>query len=148
MRFLTDSMLGTLGNWLRLLGYDTAMAAAEPDAVLVRLARAEDRIILTRDRELAAHRGVLALLIRDDDLDRQLAQVAHDLPLPAPQPGSRCPHCNARLQEASKEAVAGQVPPYVLRSHDTFRRCPECGRVYWRGTHWEGIEEKLAVVSG
>jgi hypothetical protein len=146
MRLLADSMLGSLGRWLRLLGYDTAIARSEPDWQLVRQARAEGRVILTRDRELARRQGVQTLLMRDDDLDAQLAQTARDLHLPQPQPGTRCLHCNAPLQPASRDDVADDVPPYVLQTQETFRRCPACRRVYWRGTHWLKIEERTATL--
>lgn len=146
MKLLVDSMLGTLAKWLRLLGYDAAIAANHaPDVELVRRARAERRVILTRDRELAGRRGVQALLVVDDDLDAQLMQVAGALDLPSPQPGSRCVHCNAALQPAKHEEVAGDVPPYVLQTQPAFRRCPACGRVYWRGTHWQQFEHKVDI---
>ena len=135
MKLLADSMLGSLGRWLRLLGYDTAIARHEPDAHLVRLARAEGRVILTRDRELAARHGVQTLLIASEELDKQLAQTAHDLPLPPAAPGSRCQHCNEQLQHASHgEAAAGNVPPYVLETQESFSRCPGLRSI--SGTHW------------
>lgn len=139
-------MLGSLGRWLRLLGYDTAIAGSEPDWQIVRQARAEGRVILTRDRELARRRGVQTLLVLDDDLDAQLAQTVQDLDLPPPQSGTRCLHCNATLQPASHSDVTSDVPPYVLQTQRTFRRCPVCRRVYWRGTHWLKIEERVAVL--
>ncbi len=146
MKLLVDSMLGTLGKWLRLLGYDAASAANHaPDIELVRQARAEGRVILTRDRELAGRRGVQALLVVDDDPEAQLLQVARALNLPPPQPGSRCVHCNAALQTASHEEVAGDVPPYVLQTQPAFRRCPQCRRVFWRGTHWPELQRKAEL---
>jgi hypothetical protein len=146
MKLLADSMLGSLGRWLRLLGYDTAIASSEPDWQIVRQARAEGRIVLTRDRELARRRGVQTLLVQADDLDSQLAQAIHDLDLSQPQPGTRCLHCNEALQPAGRADVAGDVPPYVLQTKETFRRCPVCQRVYWRGTHWLKIEERAAAL--
>jgi hypothetical protein len=146
MKLLADSMLGSLGRWLRLLGYDTAIASSEPDWQIVRQARAEGRVILTRDRELARRRGVRTLLVLADDLDSQLAQAVHDLDLSQPQPGTRCLYCNEALQPANRTDVAGDVPPYVLQTQETFRRCPDCRRVYWRGTHWLKIEERAAAL--
>lgn len=142
MKLLADSMLGSLGRWLRLLGYDTAIARSEPDWQIVRQARAEGRVILTRDRELAGRRGVQALLLLEEDLPAQLARTARDLELPAPQPGTRCVHCNAALQPAGRDEVAGAVPPYVLATQHAFSRCPACRRVYWRGTHWQAIDAR------
>lgn len=146
MRLLADSMLGSLGRWLRLLGYDAAIAGREPDWQIVRQARAEGRIILTRDRELARRQGVHTLLVVEDDLDAQLAQTMRDLDLPPPQPGTRCLHCNTTLQPVNPADVTGDVPPYVLQTQETFRRCPVCQRVYWRGTHWYKIEERTAAL--
>lgn len=146
MKLLTDAMLGSLGRWLRLLGYDTAMAGTEPDWQIVRQARAEGRIILTRDRALASRRGVQTLLVLDDDLDAQLAQAALELDLPQQRPGTRCLHCNTLLEPASRADVASSVPPYVLQTQETFRRCPDCQRVYWRGTHWLKIEQRCAAL--
>ena len=56
-RFVVDGMLGSLARWLRLLGYDADYDNRRDDAELVRLARAENRVLLTRDQELAARRG-------------------------------------------------------------------------------------------
>lgn len=147
MKLLADSMLGSLGRWLRLLGYDTAMAGSEPDWQIVRRARAEGRVILTRDRELARRRGVQSLLVLAGDLDAQLDQVAGELALPPPQPGTRCLHCNAALLPAQRDDVAADVPPYVLQTQESFRRCPNCRRVYWRGTHWLNMEARVAAVA-
>ena len=60
MRFAVDAMLGTLAKWLRILGYDAFFDPALDDHQLVRLARAELRVLLTRDRALAfnIHRNV------------------------------------------------------------------------------------------
>lgn len=148
MKLLADSMLGSLGRWLRLLGYDTVIAHSEPDWQIVRQARAEARVILTRDRELAQRQGVQTLLVLADDLDAQLAQAARALPLPRPQPGTRCLHCNAPLQPVSHRDVAGDVPPYVFATQASFRRCPDCRRVYWRGTHWLKIEARITALWG
>ena len=50
MKFLVDSMLGRLAKWLRILGYDTLYFSSLDDNDLVRIARAEGRMVLTRDR--------------------------------------------------------------------------------------------------
>ncbi|MDI7277663.1 MAG: Mut7-C RNAse domain-containing protein, partial [Anaerolineae bacterium] len=47
--FVADAMLGRLARWLRILGYDTLYDPRWHDDELVRLARAQGRILLTRD---------------------------------------------------------------------------------------------------
>jgi uncharacterized protein with PIN domain len=142
-RFVVDGMLGSLARWLRLLGYDTDYANQRADPELARVARAENRVLLTRDRGLAARRGVQALLIESQSLDDQLAQVTAAFPLsPGTRPG-RCSVCNTLLVEATPQEVAGRVPRYVLRRHREFHRCPGCDRVYWRGSHWRNMQARL-----
>jgi len=139
-------MLGTLAKWLRILGYDTYFDPALGDHQLVRLARADSRILLTRDRELARRRGLAVLLIRGDRLDDQIREVLEELDLePNRSPeNSRCPVCNEALLAIDHDTARSLVPPYVAQTQQSFRQCPACGRVYWRGTHWQHMAEHLA----
>ena len=136
MRLLADAMLGRLAKWLRILGYDTAYLAEADDFATMRLARAEDRLILTRDRALAKRRGVSTLLLDSDSLEEQLRQVRDAVGRPSSDTLPRCPVCNQVLIEAAPELVAARVPPYVRRTQRRFSLCTVCERIYWRGTHW------------
>jgi uncharacterized protein with PIN domain len=142
-RFVVDSMLGSLARWLRISGYDADYESQRDDPELVRIARAEDRVLLTRDHALANRRGVRTLFVESQDLDEQLAQVTSVFPLLPEQCEARCPVCNTALIEASREEVEGEVPPYVLKHHRHFQRCPGCKRIYWRGTHWRNMQDRL-----
>ena len=135
-RFIADVMLGRLARWLRVLGYDTLYFPDLDDPALAARARAEDRLLLTRDRELSRRRGVRVLLLQDDRIDRQLREVVSNLHLSTQNAFSRCIQCNILLQEIDREDVRPLVPPFVYNTQPRFRRCPGCGRVYWRGTHW------------
>ncbi len=53
-RFAVDEMLGTLARWLRVMGYDAVYEKDHNDDEIVDIAKREGRILLTRDRELAA----------------------------------------------------------------------------------------------
>lgn len=145
--FLADAMLGSLAKWLRILGHDTRYCPAWDDNELARLARAEGRVLLTRDGQLARRPGLRVLLIADDDLAAQLAQVIRECNLDAHHPFTRCPVCNVVLEEVSKASVWGQVPSFVFKTQDVFRLCPQCNRFYWRGTHWQKMQERLRELS-
>jgi uncharacterized protein with PIN domain len=140
MKLLADATLGRLAKWLRILGYDTAYVAKTDDLVVVRLARSEDRLILTRNGALAERRGVRTLLIKSKVLDDQLRQVIGELGPPSDASLSRCPVCNQPLVAAEPELVAARVPPYVHRTQQRFSLCKACDQVYWQGTHWQRIE--------
>lgn len=143
MKFAVDAMLGTLAKWLRILGFDACYDQTLSDHQLVRLARAEARVLLTRDRQLARRRGLHVLLIRSDDLESQIRQVLTDLGLELTRPGSRCPVCNGQLEPMDHEVARSQVPDFVAKTHRAFTHCPACRRIYWRGTHWQRMEGRL-----
>lgn len=144
MKFIVDGMLGRLAKWLRILGYDTAYSPYLDDDQLVRLARAEGRLLLTRDRGLARRRGLQCLLIESDHLEEQLGQVLAEPALAGEHPFSRCPVCNTPLQKVDKTELEGRVPPHIFRTHKDFSLCPNCDKIYWPGTHWARMQEKLA----
>ena len=142
MRLLCDHMLGSLARWLRFMGYDTAYPGPLDDTQLLGLARAEDRVLLTRDKELAG-RWSGAVRIRSDELEEQIRELAAVLPLRLVDPLSRCSLCNGVLESVPVEAVRDLVPEGVRSRHDAFWRCPGCGKVYWQGSHWDKMVERL-----
>ncbi|MBN1661009.1 MAG: Mut7-C RNAse domain-containing protein [Anaerolineae bacterium] len=142
--FVADAMLGTLARWLRILGYDTLFDPAMDDHQLARLARAEGRVLLTRDRELAQRRGIDSVLIQSEHLDQQLVQLLAELELDCAGSFSRCPVCNERLVDLDREEARERVPAYVACTQEIFKLCPGCQRVYWRGSHRQQMEERLA----
>lgn len=138
-RFLADAMLGALARWLRILGFDCAYEADIADEILVRRAVAERRAILTRDRALPDEWRVSGVhVLRSEDPRQQLREVVQRFALaPLAHPFTRCSRCNEALLEASLDEVAERVPAHVRATRRTYRRCPACERVYWRGTHTE-----------
>ncbi len=144
MRFIADTMLGRLARWLRILGYDTVYPGQESDQRLARLASEENRILLTRDRELASRKGFRKLLIRSDLLSEQLAQVREELGLSLTgRTFSLCLICNRPLEEVDKDQAQERIPPYVLQTQKTFSRCPQCHKVYWAGTHLDHMQSLM-----
>lgn len=143
-------MLGRLARWLRTLGYDTAYDDAISDDDLVRRAFMEGRHILTRDRRLFEEWRIAGgLVVQVDKPLEQLMEVVEAFGLPRPSRlFTRCRVCNAVLQPVSREAVAERVPPRVWGRERRFAECPECGRVYWEGSHSKRMRSVLARVFG
>ncbi|MDE2490828.1 MAG: Mut7-C RNAse domain-containing protein [Elusimicrobia bacterium] len=145
--FLADAMLGKLARWLSLMGWDAV--PADPRATdLELLARAsrEGRVFLTRDRRVPEVAGLRRVLVESPRLEAQLKQVLGDLGLAADPARwfTRCAMCGAALADLPREAALPLVPPKVRELDTSFRRCPECRRVYWEGTHVERARQKLA----
>ena len=142
-RLVADAMLGRLARWLRLIGYDTQYWRTGSDAALISFARAEGLLIITRDHQLAGRHGVRALLEEAEELEQQIEEVRAALG-GQPLPFTRCPECNGLLVDLVHAAARDLVPPFVWRTQSAFRRCPECGRIYWKGTHWPALWARLS----
>ncbi len=142
-------MLGRLARWLRLMGFDTVYRRDAADEWLVALAVAEGRWLVTRDTRLAALRrpGLRTVRVRANDFREQLGEVMKVLGRPAGRALSRCPACNGVPAPITAAQAAGAVPEYTLATQTEFRRCPGCGRVYWPGSHLDGIRRTLAEAS-
>jgi uncharacterized protein with PIN domain len=148
-KFIVDHNVGKLTGWLRLMGYDTRFFDGEDDSELVAAAKAEGRVILSRDtrimqRRLITSGQVKAVLIVSDQPERQIRQVIGTLGLDSQfKPFSLCLECNQPLVERAKDEVKELVPPYVFKTQNQFMQCPNCQRIYWRGTHWQAMTERL-----
>jgi hypothetical protein len=139
-------MLGRLARWVRALGYDTLYDAAWDDAFLAEVARREQRVLLTRDVELTKRRGVVSVLIADDKVMAQLTQLLRELNLDDAGAFTRCIECNAELRVTDAAEIAAHVPPYVLATQTQFKACPQCRKIYWRGTHWNHMRAALRAM--
>lgn len=137
-------MLGKLVKWLRVLGQDVIYGQHLTGYGLIRAARAEGRLILTRDRRLKQKQPPPFILIASDHYREQVRQVIETCQL---EVGSaiftRCLECNAVLESKAKETVESLVPPYVFATQERFSWCPRCQRAYWPATHHQRMLDQL-----
>lgn len=151
MRFLCDEMLARLGRWLRAAGHDTVVAeGGTTDGALLAQARREGRRLLTRDRKLLEHRDAAedVTVLTAHRVAEQAAEAASRLGVDwQAAPFTRCLICNTPLQAAGPDALA-RVPPRARAIPGPVRHCPECGRVYWQGSHHRRMRRVLAKFAG
>ena len=139
-------MLARLARWLRVLDFDTAYEPSLDDAALVRLAEAEARVLLTRDRALLRElRPRIAVEVRTGAPLEQLRSVVDALALPPPRElFTRCLVCNAPLTAPlAPEQANALVPASARELPGPVRRCVACGRVYWLGSHTRRMRHAL-----
>lgn len=144
-RFVADEMLGKLAKELRTLGYDTLYLKHVDDDEVLDRALAEDRLLLTRDQELAERAEDRGVLIRSREPAEQLDHMLGVLGLDPTAEAflSRCLECNGRLEE---DPDAADLPEGV--EDQTTWRCPGCRKVYWWGTHAEDMYERFRDLLG
>jgi uncharacterized protein with PIN domain len=92
---------------------------------------------------MTRRRSVNSVLIHDDKVFRQLKQLVHGLHLNDAGAFTRCIECNAELDVVEANDVKRSVPPYVLATQTRFKQCPQCQKIYWRGTHWNHMQKVL-----
>ncbi len=141
-------MLGGLARWLRAAGYDAAFAYGIDDGQLVRQAQQDGWVILSSDSGLFDRNVIRTGLVRAVFVPRgltmrqQLAFVIRRLGLPI-LGMPRCMACGGKLEEIPRESVQHEAPPKTFAACERFWRCRHCGKLLWRGTHWQKIQRVL-----
>lgn len=148
MKFIADAMLGRLAKWLRLMGFDVLYYPDIRDKELIKIAREQERTILTRDTRLVKSRGIKKpVFIESDDISDQLLQIKDKLNFCDASPLGRCEICNGSLSDvAEKKEIRDLVPDFVYHNFDSFVRCAACGKVYWEGSHYRKIRETIGEI--
>jgi len=147
IRFIVDLNVAHLGRLLRSAGFDASHDPSWSDGELARLAAQQKRILLTRDRALLRYACVeQGHLVRAVEPRMQLREVIRQYGLQQQlKPFSRCMRCNGQLNPVAKHQVLSQLEPLTIRYYEHFKQCRNCGQVYWKGSHQQGLE---AILSG
>ncbi|HAZ47513.1 MAG TPA: twitching motility protein PilT [Cyanobacteria bacterium UBA11371] len=142
-RFVLDIHLGKLANSLRLLGFDTLYRNDYDDEELAQISANEQRILLTRDKGLLMRSIVsYGYYVRSTNPERQIAEVLQRFDLfNSLTPFCRCLRCNGLLETVAKSSIIDQLPESVRLQVDEFQRCGECQQIYWRGSHYEQMQQ-------
>jgi uncharacterized protein with PIN domain len=150
LRFVADAHLGGLARLLRMAGFDTLYDNHYHDDEIVAIASNQDRVVLTRDRELLKRRAVThGCYLHSLKPAQQFQELFDRLDLAASaRPFTICLHCNQPLRAVEKAAVLDRLPPSVRELHDEFNTCDCCGRVFWKGSHHKRMTDLLASVTG
>ncbi len=145
-KFVADTHLGKLAASLRMLGFDTYYQNDSSDEALVEITNVENRMLLTRDVGILKRSAVKhGYFVRATHFRQQLLEVLERFSLfSATTPFQRCMRCNARLQQVAKDLIVEQLPPKVRSLHSEFHLCPNCGRLYWKGTHYCKMQQWIA----
>ncbi len=149
IRFVLDIHLGKLATSLRLLGFDTLYRNYDyGDEELAKISSTQERILLTRDKGLLM-RGVVThgYYMRQTNPQKQIAEVMERFSLfELVSPFCRCIRCNGLLKSVAKESVIEELPDSVRSLNHEFRRCEECAQVYWKGSHYDKLQQFIESV--
>jgi uncharacterized protein with PIN domain len=145
--FHCDGGLGGLARWLRAAGYDAQFWPQVDDGELIRAVLRSDAILITTDGPLMERgviaRGVVPALLAPLSAGKhgQFEFVMRTLGLPRKTP--RCMACGGSLNSVDKEAVRDRIPVRTYPWLDDYYVCNRCGKLFWHGTHWARVEQRL-----
>ena len=147
-RFVADGHLGGLTRNLRLLGFDVAYEQNADDRQLLDVMSRENRALLTRDRRLLMHAIVQhGYCPRSQNAEQQTIEVLRRFGLSKMiAPFTRCLRCNAPLEQAAKAEIIDNLEPLTKIYYDQFRRCPGCKQIYWSGSHFPKLQERVEEI--
>ena len=168
-QYLVDAMLGKLGRWLRILGFDVEIVDNQcDDTYVIQVALRKSRHLTTRDYELYqrfkiktslnAVDGLVSCYLHSNNFMEQLVGFflcfnidPHNYlwtdPLNLPF-SPRCSVCNAILNKVSKDSILDVIHQGTKQNFDHFWQCSNenCSKIYWRGSHWQDIMKTLEKI--
>lgn len=148
-------MFGKVARWLRLFGYDTLYHNVFDDDDILKVAKAENRIILNKDKLLtqrAIKDNIKALYIDEKDVVSRIAVIKKtysnlktEIKRP-PSSNSLCPLCNSQIIKVKdKKDIKDKIYESTYNQYNDFWKCsnPECEKIYYVGEHWKDFEKFL-----
>jgi uncharacterized protein len=147
-QFILDNHLGKLATYLRILGFDTAYCNRYQDDELAHISSHEQRILLTRDRGLLMRREVKeGYCVRSLEPKAQLEEVILRYNLADfIRPFQRCLRCNHPLEYINKADIQARLEPLTRQYFEEFHYCPTCDQIYWKGSHYDRMQELLSII--
>ena len=147
-RFVVDINLGKLARYLRLLGLDAVSDGELQDTDLVDISVNQQRILLTKDRPLLKRSAVThGYLVRAVEPEDQIVEVVRRFDLNRLiEPFARCLECNGLIEVVDKGEIEHLLEPLTKRYFEEFRRCPDCSRIFWRGSHYQQLAVLVEAV--
>jgi uncharacterized protein with PIN domain len=161
MKFLVDAMLGKLARFLRIFGYDTLYANdliehfnidPIPDEQLLTYAQQSNRVIITKDYPFYKRITEKVIYLEGEGVYNYLNQITekYGINLDFKIEKARCTVCNSSLKRIEeKRDIRNLVQQETYNQFNEFYQClnSSCKKIYWKGSHIDDIENKLAFKS-
>lgn len=148
--FVLDTHLGQLAAYLRMLGFDSLYNNEASDEALASLSVEDNRVLLTKDRGLLKRGRVThGYCVRAGEPREQVFEVLRRFDLQRQiEPFSRCMRCNGTVEAVPKESIIERLEPHTRAHFDEFSICSECGQIYWKGSHFERMNDFIEELKG
>jgi uncharacterized protein with PIN domain len=131
-----------------MMGFDTLYRNDYHDEELAQVSHDENRVLLTRDVGLLKRSIVTyGYYVRETHREKQLVEITRRFNLPASAvPFKHCMKCNGLLKPVAKETVLDRLHDGTAWYYDEFHRCQSCQRIYWKGPHYQRMQQLMEQV--
>jgi uncharacterized protein with PIN domain len=149
IRFILDCHLGKLAKYLRMAGFDTLFKNDFTDSEIACISKQENRIVLTRDRDLLK-RSIIdhGHYVHETLVLKQFKEIINHFDLARQiQPFSRCLDCNGEIIKADKCDIKHLLEPQTLKFYQEFWQCNSCKKIYWQGSHYQSMLKQIRQLS-
>jgi len=150
IRFLVDNMCFKLAKYMRNIGQDTEYFPEKDFDKITELARAEKRVVITRDKfYFKKNTGIPCFLLGNIESSFQLAEVIEFFKLKTPTEKilSRCVKCNHNnffllsSEEAKFRVDFKDMENYY--KYKEFWECKKCRTIYWNGLTYQKAKDRF-----
>jgi hypothetical protein len=102
-------------------------------------------VLLARSPALEKYKGIQKVIVKSDHVEEQVEQLIEEMGIAIDENMlfRRCVECNCLLEDLPKEKARGKVPDYVFETQEMFKKCPQCNKIFWKGTHWDMVGKWL-----
>ena len=140
--FYLEENLEKLARWLRFLGYPAYtikgkihLTKIPPNAVFITTSRKWFKKLKKAGYEV--------FLVPRHDFEYQLCSIVKHYNLKPQLELNLCAYCSTPLKSVSREEIKDRVPQRVYEEAYDFTLCPNCGAIFWKGSHYERMKKKL-----
>lgn len=147
-------MLGNIARKLRIFGYNTEFFLDVMDDYLIERGVFENRIVLTRDKELyyrLRKKNSIGILVSSDNEHDNLVSILRKCNIyhidSVPNNNTRCTKCNGDLIPIDKSLEISAIPEKVYTNIDLIYKCNSCSKIYWNGTHTNNINLLITQIN-
>ena len=145
LSFVLEENLQKLARWIRFLGYPAYTIKGR-----IQLSKIPpNSVFITTSREWYNRLrkwGIKVFLVPRHDPELQLCLLIKGFNLKPNLSLNLCAYCSTELGPISREEVKYKVPPKVYKEAYDFTLCPNCGAIFWKGTHYERMRKKLEKI--
>ena len=147
MKFIADVHLGKLVRLMRMLGFDVAYNNSFSNKELFFIAIDKSLVLLSRNHAVSAITGLHYFIITSEEAMVQLQEVITHFALREQiHPFTKCLVCNGALYEVTKDAVVEQLLLGTKQYFNEFWQCDDCKRIYWKGSHYERMQQLIKQI--